>query len=48
MRLEQAAAGSWPEATGAPLDSGRVLRAMAAACRGSFDAVVRVYETLLR
>lgn len=48
MRLEQAAAGSWPEATGVPLGSERVLRAMGTACRGSFDAVVRVYESLLR
>ncbi|KAL4426022.1 hypothetical protein ABPG75_010038 [Micractinium tetrahymenae] len=47
MRLEQAAAGSWPLHTGVAQDSGRVLQAMAAACKGSYDAVVRVYEALL-
>ena len=48
MRLEQAAAGTWPAHTGLALDSGRVLAALAAACKGSFDAAVRVYEALLR
>ena len=48
MRLEQAAAGSWPVHTGVVQDSGRLLRAMVTACKGSHDAVVRVYEALLR
>ncbi|EFN51092.1 hypothetical protein CHLNCDRAFT_141404 [Chlorella variabilis] len=47
MRLEQAAAGSWPSHTGVLLDSDRLLRAMVGACKGSYDAVVRVYESLL-
>ncbi|PRW05942.1 nuclear pore complex Nup155 isoform B [Chlorella sorokiniana] len=47
MRLEQAAAGSWPVHTGVAQDSGRVLQAMVTACRGSHDAVVLVYEALL-
>ncbi|KAI3427442.1 hypothetical protein D9Q98_010357 [Chlorella vulgaris] len=47
MRLEQAAAGTWPQQTSMPQDSGRLLRAMVSACNGSFDAVVRVYEALL-
>jgi hypothetical protein len=48
MRLEQAAAGSWPVHMGVVQDSGRLLQAMVTACKGSHDAVVRVYEALLR
>ena len=48
MRLEQAAAGSWPVHTGVVQGSGRLLQAMVTACKGSHDAVVRVYEALLR
>jgi hypothetical protein len=32
MRLEHAAAGTWPAHTGAAQDSGRLLRAMVCAC----------------
>jgi hypothetical protein len=48
MRLEQAAAGSWLVHTGVVQGSGRLLQAMVTACKGSHDAVVRVYEALLR
>eukprot|EP00887_Chlorella_sp_A99_P007116 scaffold2.g7116.t1 len=47
LRLEQAAAGSWPHATGVEQGSGRVVRAMVGACRGSYDAAVRAYGALL-
>ncbi|KAL4425159.1 hypothetical protein ABPG77_008264 [Micractinium sp. CCAP 211/92] len=47
MRLEQAAAGTWPLHSGAAQGSDRVLLAMAGACQGSYEAVVRVYEALL-
>jgi nuclear pore complex protein Nup155 len=49
MRLEQAAAGSWPTIPRheVELDSTPVQRAILAACGTSYEAVVRVYETLL-
>lgn len=47
MRLEQAAAGQWPAPTGVALGRARVLQALAVACQGSWDAVVRAYEALL-
>ncbi|PSC67210.1 nuclear pore complex NUP155 [Micractinium conductrix] len=47
MRLEQAGAGAWPEQTEVEQGSDRLLQAMVVACKGSYDAVVRVYEALL-
>jgi nuclear pore complex protein Nup155 len=48
MRLEQAAAGEWPvRAARLQLDSGVAQRAILSACNGSYDAVVRAYESLL-
>jgi hypothetical protein len=49
MRLEQAAAGTWPlpPRHDVELDSTPVQRAILAACGNSYEAVVRVYEALL-
>lgn len=47
MRLEQAAAGTWPAASGISLESTPAQRALLAACGGSYEPVVRAYESLL-
>jgi nuclear pore complex protein Nup155 len=49
MRLEQAAAGTWPVIPRheVELESTPVQRAMLAACGNSYESVVRVYESLL-
>ena len=47
LRLEQAAAGSWPLASGISLSSTPAQRALLAACGGSYEPVVRAYESLL-
>lgn len=47
LRLEQAAAGTWPTPTGIELDSAPAQRAVLSACGMAFDAVVRAYESLL-
>ena len=46
-RLEQAAVGVWPVATGIVVDSTPAQRAILAACDGSYEAAVRAYESLL-
>lgn len=49
MRLEQAAAGTWPVPPRheVELESTPVQRAILAACGNSYESVVRVYESLL-
>jgi nuclear pore complex protein Nup155 len=47
LRLEQAAAGMWPAASGVQLPSAPAQRALVGACRGSHDVAVRAYEALL-
>ena len=48
MRLEQIAAGRWPhKASSIDIDSGVVHRAMLKACGGSYELVLRAYESVL-
>jgi hypothetical protein len=47
LRLEQAAAGLWPDPSEKPEPSDVVVRSLLRACKGSVPAVQRAYEALL-